>query len=242
MQKKRYIEKYGVDPTNQKVVVVNGVPIPKEYAKELVKSGKIKPADSNDVVQSSSVGILATGPQQVNGVVYVHIFTARDDAYGHAPDTGSSYISATQAALGRFETNFYVNMAETWYFGWWDLSDVGSDTAAALQDLVDDCGWVQDHMNDIVFGWADNLQNNGMARLNGWFAVGSEDVPYIWNWPEDSVVQHEISHNFNAPDRGTWYWEHPECIMNYNWAYWGTDIWCSTDWNIVFNNIQGYSD
>ncbi|MDK2795807.1 MAG: hypothetical protein PWQ58_1006, partial [Archaeoglobaceae archaeon] len=34
----RYIEKYGVDPRNPKVDIVNGVPLPAEYVKELVKA------------------------------------------------------------------------------------------------------------------------------------------------------------------------------------------------------------
>ena len=57
----------------------------------------------------------------------------------------------------------------------------------------------------------------------------------------ESIVQHEISHLFNAPDGGQWKNEHPaECIMNYEWAFWGTAIWCSTDASIVSNNIWGY--
>ena len=40
--RERYIEKYGVDPANPKVDVVDGVPLPKEEVERLVKSGKDK--------------------------------------------------------------------------------------------------------------------------------------------------------------------------------------------------------
>ncbi|RLI75690.1 hypothetical protein DRP04_13270 [Archaeoglobales archaeon] len=38
-----YIKKYGVDPANPKVVVVNGVLLPKEYVRDLILSGKLAP-------------------------------------------------------------------------------------------------------------------------------------------------------------------------------------------------------
>jgi len=51
-----YIKKYGVDPANPKVVIVNGVPLPKEYIKELVLSGKLKYPKTNEDVCISSLG------------------------------------------------------------------------------------------------------------------------------------------------------------------------------------------
>jgi hypothetical protein len=223
---------------------VNGVPIPKEYAKKLVKTGKIEP--KSDEIQSSSVGTLAaTGPQQVNGIVYIYIFVAKDDVYGHAPDSGWNYVYSTWDALDRFETNFDVDMVDDWWFGYWDLSDILPPDSSweAVEDLEEDCSWVRDSINEIVFGWADDLDHNGRAiAYNGFYAVGSENVPYVWDWPEDSVVQHEISHLFNAPEGETWPWEHPKCIMNYWYAWEGADVWCSDCWDIVYNNIWGISD
>lgn len=40
------------------------------------------------------------------------------------------------------------------------------------------------------------------------------------DWTHDSIVQHEVSHNFDADEGGWFTYEHPaECIMNYQWAY-----------------------
>ncbi len=45
--RKEYIRKYGVDPANPKVILVDGVPVPREYVEKLgrrlVKEGKIAP-------------------------------------------------------------------------------------------------------------------------------------------------------------------------------------------------------
>ena len=62
------------------------------------------------------------------------------------------------------------------------------------------------------------------------------------DWPHDSIVQHEVSHNFNAEEGGWWPWEHPICIMNYFWAWWGVDVWCDECWNRVYVNVQGISE
>jgi len=40
--RERYIEKYGVDPANPKVDVVDGVPLPKEEVRDSLKAGRIK--------------------------------------------------------------------------------------------------------------------------------------------------------------------------------------------------------
>jgi len=55
--------------------------------------------------------------------------------------------------------------------------------------------------NDIVLGWAHDLDQNGMAYGDGFFAVASDTRVRNVDWPHDSIVQHEISHLFNAPDR-----------------------------------------
>ena len=244
-----YIKKYGVDPNDQKVDIVNGVSLPKEYVKELVKSGKLslESTEAGPLVSKNSVGVLSGtyGPHAINGKVYVFIFVAKVDGYGHEPD-GTAWYSYTLNALNRFESEFNVEMIDDWCFGCWDASDVRepgtttSDIYECLYDLEQDHGDARDADNEIVLGWIDNTDKNGVARKNGFFAVASETAQV--SWPEDSIVQHEISHNFNADEGGWWPWEHPECIMNYWYAYHGTDIWCSEHWNTVYNNIWDISD
>ncbi len=266
--KERFKQKYGVDPDNPKVVIVDGVPLPKEYVKELVKKGLINPEGSDiadqhtlkhqidDVRKVTSYTTTSTplGPyKRDDGVILVYIFVAMDDNYGHGPD-GTGWITETYNALDRFKSNFGVDMVDIWLYNRWDLSDISWDPLSglspadeALEDLKEDWGWYATEHYEIEFGWADQLDHNGIAYMNGYndktgeyipYAVGSETGPT--DWPDDSVVQHEISHLFNAPDRGTWSWEHPECIMNYWYAFWGTDKWCSDDWWIVYGNINGY--
>lgn len=74
-----YIKKYGVDPANPKVDIVNGVPVPREYIKELIKNGKIYLKDSEVKPLSKSIGTKtsATGPQQINEEVWVYISKGR---------------------------------------------------------------------------------------------------------------------------------------------------------------------
>ena len=66
--RERYIEKYGVDPANPKVDVVDGVPLPKEEVERLVKSGKIK-----DLGHAEPLAGILGGPPgaQIFGVIHV---------------------------------------------------------------------------------------------------------------------------------------------------------------------------
>ena len=64
------------------------------------------------------------------------------------------------------------------------------------------------------------MDHNGIAYKNGFFSACSTEAAGM-DWPHDSIVQHEVSHNFNAEEGGWWPWEHPICIMNYFWAWWG---------------------
>ncbi|NJD51643.1 MAG: hypothetical protein FIB07_02125 [Candidatus Methanoperedens sp.] len=233
-----YINKYGVDPANPKVEVVNGQPLPKEEVKKLVKSKKIDLKNGTDT--EPLIGILGgptTGPHAINGNIDVIIHVAKDSA--HKPT--EPITSDTTAALSRFNTNFGVTMSESWFWNYWDASDVSpaTDAYAAHADLVQDTAWMRTQANDIVLGWAHDVNHNGLADLDGFFALAADTVVGNLDWPHDSIVQHEISHLFNAPDRGTWSWEHPECIMNYEWAYWGTNIWDTVDRGIVNENVWG---
>ena len=106
-----------------------------------------------------------------------------------------------------------------------------------LDDLIDDCSYIRDSDNDIVLGWVDLLDHNGIAKGDGPYSLCAVEASGV-DWPHDSIVQHEISHNFGALDQGTYINEHPECIMNYNWAYFGTNIWCSDCANDVQYGID----
>ena len=232
--KQEYIKKYGVDPDNPKVVMYDGIPLPKEYINELIKRGIIKSPKTSDTIVSIKS---SEGPHQINGKIYVEIFIAKDDA--HRPEMSFSELeSKTEQALDRFEEEFGVSMYDNWYLGFWDASDVSNsdNSSQVLSDLAEDCSWAQNADNEIIFGWADDLDHNGIAYLNGFYAVGSENPTHPFDWPEKSVVQHEISHNFNAPDHG---YIGPYCVMTYLYGYLGVDKWCSDCWDTVYRNIWG---
>ncbi|HJH26696.1 MAG TPA: hypothetical protein C5S37_07975, partial [Methanophagales archaeon] len=227
--REEYIKEYGVDPANPKIDIVDGVPLPAEYVRKLVKSGKISPKESGaeplaTTPSSATVSSTQSGPYAKYDKLYLWIFAAKDSA--HKPT--QAYLTDTVNAFGRFYqfspgTLYYYHITD-----YWDASDVSpaDSSLELLKDIEQDTDWVRysyndgDPVNDIVTGWADYMDHNGMAYLNGFFSVCAVKASGL-DWPHDSIAQHEISHNFNAIDQGTWYWEHPECIMNYNWAYWG---------------------
>ena len=248
--RKEYIKRFGVDPANPKVEIVNGVPLPREYVKELIKSGKLslKGFEEENLINNNNIEGSAEGPQAINGEIYVYIVEAKDDEWGHKPD-GINWLYGTYDAVDRFEDEFGVDIITMVYWNSWDLSDVSppDDSVEALKDFVEDFGYLVNPPidNKVVIGWTDLLDHNGIAVRNGFHSVGSENPyhpPWWPDWPDDSVAQHELSHNFNAYDQGTWCWEHPECIMNHCWAYLGTDKWCDDCWHRVFINIWGISD
>ena len=244
-----YIEKYGVDPANPKVDVVDGFPLPKEEVERLVKSGKIKDLGDAEPLAGTRGGP-SEGPHAINGEIWAHIFIAEDDR--HEP---TGYIGIpTYDALSRFDTEFGVDMKLHWYINFWNASDVNpaDNTSAALNDLHDDVSWVREADNDIVIGWLHDMDHNGMAYSDGMWDLNEDGVidfaPYCVcsdtasgvDWPHDSIVQHEVSHLFDVRDQGRWWWEHPECIMNYWYAYRGTNVWCDNCSATVDENIGGY--
>lgn len=249
----RYIEKYSVNPKNPKVVIVNGVPLPAEYVKELAKAGKLplenptKPLKSKLIYEQLKSKLLETkqnapiGPWAKYGRLYLWILPAADEM--HKPT--EPYLEDTLSALSRF-TQFGVTVYYYHVSRWWSAYDVSPpDSAdALLEDLKDDMDWIRlcsndrDSDNDIVMGWVNYADWDGKAYRNGFFSVGAVTSAW-WHFPHDSIAQHEISHNFNADDQGWWPWEHPECIMNYWYAYWGTDKWCISCWKTVYGNVKG---
>ena len=240
--RERYIEKYGVDPGNPKIDVANSIPFPVEEVKRLLKSGEISIeylADAEPLMTPGTLGGPSNGPHAIGGKIYVHIFVATDDA--HKP-TEPDIEDDTEDALDRFETEFGVDMIPIWIDDFWDASDVAEPTNSTqvLRDLAEDTSWVIDenHPDDIVIGWAHDLDHNGMAYRDYFYAVCSDTRDGIGDWPHDSIVQHETSHLFDAPEGG-WLCYPPECIMNYCWALYGTEIWCDSCRETVMLNIRG---
>ncbi len=251
--RKAYIEKYGVDPRNPKVVLMDGIPLPKEYVKELAKKHTVKYSDGGITkdfkLQYDTRGSkAATGPQIKNGALYLWIV----EAGGDERPTNDDYFDATLDAYNRFKVfNSGANLR--WYFlNFWDASDVTTGKLSDyLDDLAEDVGswrsWYNDGdpQNDIMIGWIKSADDKycGYAYINGFYSVGvSESGHYAcWVIPLDIVAQHEISHNFNAID-SRYCWEHDPCIMNYCWVTPGAKTWCNSCRERVNVNINGIGD
>lgn len=241
-----YISKYGVDPGNPKVEIFDGKLLPKEYLKERVKNGKISFDNNANEEPTESPVLAATGPWAKSGKLYAWIFEAKDSS--HKPT--EAYLTDTLNALSRFYQFGPTGIYYYYKTGIWDASDVSPANyyIGLIEDLSQDTNSYRsssndyDPVNDIVIGWVKNMDHNGVAYQNGWFSVCATVADDGVDWPHDSIAQHEVSHNFNAPEGGTWWWEHSKCIMNYWYAYWGTDIWCTSCWNKVNVNIDGTSD
>lgn len=239
--RQKYIELYGVDPGNPILEKVNGYLIPKEEVKKLVEKG-ILSCGSEGVAELKTSTRVTTNPYAINDAIDVHIFVATDSA--HEPT--ESFQQDTANALSRFE-DFGIDVYTWWYWSSWDASDVSPswDASAVLTDLREDESWVRYSASDLVLGWAHELNHNGIALMykidddtyrGGAYAVCADTVyASSVEWPHDSIVQHEVSHNFDALDQNSPV--HPQCIMNYAWAYAGTNIWCNSCWNTVNNGI-----
>ncbi len=248
--RKRYIAKYGVDPANPKIDVVDGVPLPVEYVKELVKNGKLKPEGETKeritAESSTCIGIKSNGPISIGRELYAWVVPA-DDMY-HAPT--ESFYQDTKDTLHRFETTFGVTIHVSYIGGLWDASDVSNryNASALLDDLSEDMSWIAVERNDIVIGWVDLADHNGMAYPDGvwynWDGTWGKFSPYALcacrtfsgvDWPHDSIAQHETSHLFGADDHTSI----TPCIMDYWDAFWGVDVWCGDCYSCVNENIIG---
>ncbi len=245
--RKRYMAKYGVDPANPKVDVVDGVPLPVEYVKELVKSGKLKYESKPQTASTSSIcdGTPSNGPYAIAGTIYAWVVPASDQY--HAPM--EAFYQDTKDALHRFETTFGVTIHVSYIGGLWDASDVSDrDNASALHyDLARDMGWLVDNRNDIVIGWVDLADHNGIAFGDGTADLNGDHIPdfapyalcactvgvYGMDWPHDSIAQHETSHLFGADDHTSI----TPCIMDYWDAFWGVDVWCGDCYSCIDSNI-----
>lgn len=158
----------------------------------------------------------------------------------HAPPNGCNY-SKTNTGLQRFQAQFSDLVDVTCYASnfCYSASGIGDDAGQLLDRLASEigtyCSFLRDANNEVVIGWVDFASNNGIAYGDGFFTVAAEEASGV-DWDHDEIIQHEVSHLFNALDRGTWWWE-GDGIMNYWDAEMGVTTWETADWNTVKNNI-----
>jgi len=236
-----YKKKYGYHPDE---VGITPDKVTKEELRRMVEEGRIKL--ENDVVYASGqVEILANPGDPLsppyaspNGQIWVDVFPAKDP--GHAPAAGSN-LNDVLAGTTPFKNEFGVSMVIYEWYNVWDASDVGTNASDMLEDLDQDItAFFNNNIEyyQVVMGWVYQMDHNGIAYLDGHFSVCAErpslDSNAV-NWPDDSVVQHELSHNFGALDHTTI----ADCIMDYFDAFFGTDKWCTNCWNIVNANVWG---
>lgn len=218
---KEFYEKYGVDCSNPKVDIVDGKAIPKEEIKQNEENKKFDMFYLSPKIEKYLTPKASWNPKEVNGEIYFHIYPATDSQ--HKPT--ESYQQDTIDAIRRFQT-FGIQTNIVWHYGLWDASNIGYDAGDALNDLENDCSYIRDDDNDLVIGWVDYLERfSGVAYKNGPFSVCATKSSGL-DYPHDSIVQHEISHNFGADDQNSI--THPTCIMNRVHAYLGTNVWCDS--------------
>jgi hypothetical protein len=116
----------------------------------------------------------------------------------------------------------------------WSHPDT-NDANDLLKDLKADYRyktWIQDNTNCIkkLIGFTDFSNHNGIACLGGQFCVVAKKTDHLFDWHDHAVVKHELGHNFDLPEGGTWWYEHGGrvCVMNY--------------WHAYFNPNCGYCD
>ena len=122
-----------------------------------------------------------------------------------------------------------------------DAGDCGTDAGELLDDLKEDCsGYVLDE-NYLVMGFVEFASNNGMAYPGGFYSIVAHNAPWF-NFDDELVVTHEISHNLGFWDD---YWfGHDRCYMEYFslfiFSYLGLFYepqWCDECYNIINDSI-----
>lgn len=238
-----YLKKYGVDVSNTKIQMIGDKAIPKEAVKKLVDdeviqySKELEPAyANNNTILTDATTLATTPPYIISGTLIAKMWLAKDSA--HKPI--ETFAPAAMAALNRFKT---VNSALTtvnfyWYYNTWDASNiVPYDNAYGLiKDLKADIP--AGSANVINIGYVQKANHNGIAYApNSQYSVCALHPSVIAaDWPEDSVTQHEVSHNFGLYEQGggnhVW-----GCIMDYASAYAGVDTWCSGCKNYISGSM-----
>lgn len=236
----QYINTYGVDVENTKVMMVKDRPLPKTLVDKLLQKGieYIPKASADELIQRNSV--YATNSEKkvkgvhntriIDGVLKVKIFLATDPI--NRPI--ESFEKNTIAALNRFNTidPQLSNIQLYWYYDKWNSSMVQPyDNMSSLVDnLAASTSNYNDADNVIIMGYVQKGDHNGVTQyLNSSYIVCALHPSKTWpDWPEDSVVQHEVSHCFGQDDFGQ-YGNHVwDCVMDYSSAYAGVDTWCDS--------------
>lgn len=230
-----YKEKHGYLPEETGITPDN---VTEEELKKLVEEGRVEIGDAPavDIKSFEPPGDPNQPPYEYNCRIYVDIYPAKDPA--HAPAEGANWNDVA-AAIAPFENEFGVDMVQSAYYNSWDASDVGDSVYDLLPDLAEDIP--NPCINMVTMGWVDNADHNGLGQRSGYYSVCAE-APVYWraNWPDDSVAQHELSHNFDAQDADKSGGQCTDsCIMDYLDAFLGTDEWCPYHWNIVNAGVWG---
>ncbi len=158
-----------------------------------------------------------------NGKIYVLTYSASDDQ--HAP-AGGVHWDDVVAGTWPFERDFGVDIIRGGCYNCWDASGVDNNLVNLIEDLRNDVDYGT--YNTVVVGWVRYSDYyKGYADIDGHYSVIAETrPPWLPRYPNDAVVQHEISHNFDAEDGKCTDQCRGECVMNYGYARTGTDKWC----------------
>lgn len=190
---------------------------------------------------------------------------AYDSGYWNRPVNPYNDWVQTYHASYRFRDEFiWGSGAEIWEtWGCWNSDGSGTNYWSLLVDLSWDiqnnCAWAIDPGGEIVFGWVAAADRNGAAFIDGNtstgryapVAFGAEACDgWCYDWPEKSIVGHEVSHLFSGahdPTRGNPYgscgFSVCPTIMNYPYAATNEYIqWDSDNRQIVGNNICRCTD
>jgi hypothetical protein len=230
-----YIEKYGIDPCESEPNIVDKFSPIELWV--LSKIGVIDVRDALCLKEKNVEPLCYSGPHAVDGKIKLLIFFAADEE--HKPKNPGLIREKAVFAMDIF-TAFKVETSVECYYGVWDASDAGMDIIEILRDFEDDSdvNAYLDKENKFAMGWVSKADRNGVARLDGFYCIGAEMVP--WNrakWPLESIVQHEVSHLFNVLDHGEWWMLKPRCIMTYFWAWISYNRWCVSCYNVLYNEI-----
>ena len=181
-------------------------------------------------------------PFELNGQVWVNIVP--DTNPNRLPPNGCNLSQSTTAA-DRFETfgpsfNTYCYTASS--PSCFHSGNAANDGATAMMselwnDVNANCNWAINYGNEIVLGWTGSACNNGAAYQDNQYSFAAETATCGVDWQHHSIVQHELSHNFNSN-------HYENCvggsgIMNYCDAYAGYTFWGSTDASVINTEVWG---
>jgi hypothetical protein len=214
----KYLDKFGVDPSAPKVQIIDGKPYTNEEAGELVDRETIDPGKVE-----SEQSARPQSPHPIDGTARVHMLEAADEK--HQPHEAWDGDSAE--AWDRFST-FGPTTVVSIYYGHWEPKSEGDKSKKLKQHLKTHQSDKQENHNDLVAGWVDHANHNGIAGVGGFYSVSATSADLV-DWPHDSIFQHELSHNFGArhgdnPIGCT----SPPCIMNYASAKFNETGWCDS--------------